>query len=142
VPVHTDAVQAVGRVAVDFHELGVATLAASAHKFHGPVGVGLLLVRKGVRLGSRLFGGGQQQGRRPGTVAVPLAVGLAGALERWAGRVLGAPGAVAGLAQPARVGPGRRAGAGSVVRNGPRDDALRLPQTVSLASPASTATRS
>src|SRR5262249_49022166 len=83
IPVHTDAVQAVGRIPVDFHGLGVATLAASAHKFHGPVGTGLLLVRSGVRLGSRLFGGGQQQGRRPGTVAVPLAVGLAAALELW-----------------------------------------------------------
>ena len=75
--------QAVGRIPVDFHELGVATLAASAHKFHGPVGIGLLLVKSGVRLGSRLFGGGQQQGRRPGTVAVPLAVGLAAALQKW-----------------------------------------------------------
>ena len=53
------------------------------HKFHGPVGVGLLLVRSGVRLGSRLFGGGQQQGRRAGTIAVPLAVGFAKALQRW-----------------------------------------------------------
>ena len=83
IPVHTDAVQAVGRIPVHFHELGVTTLAASAHKFHGPVGIGVLLVRSGVRLGSRLFGGGQQQGRRPGTAAVPLAVGLAAALEKW-----------------------------------------------------------
>ena len=83
VPVHTDAVQAVGRIPIDFHGLGVATLAASAHKFHGPVGVGLLLVKSGVRLRARLYGGGQQQGRRPGTVAVPLAVGLAAALRRW-----------------------------------------------------------
>ncbi len=83
IPVHTDAVQAVGRIPVDFHALGVSTLAASAHKFHGPVGVGILLVQSGVRLGSRLFGGGQQQGRRPGTVAVPLAVGFAAALEKW-----------------------------------------------------------
>jgi cysteine desulfurase len=74
IPVHTDAVQAVGRIPVHFHNLGVTTLAASAHKFHGPPGIGLLLVKSGVRLGSRLFGGGQQQGRRPGTVAVPLAV--------------------------------------------------------------------
>ncbi|HEX8204330.1 MAG TPA: aminotransferase class V-fold PLP-dependent enzyme, partial [Isosphaeraceae bacterium] len=83
VAVHTDAVQAVGRVPVDFRGLGVATLAASAHKFHGPVGVGLLLVRKDVALCPRVFGGGQQQGRRPGTGAVALAVGLAVALERW-----------------------------------------------------------
>jgi cysteine desulfurase len=83
IPVHTDAVQAVGRIPIHFHDLGVTTLAASAHKFHGPVGIGLLLVRTGVRLGSRLFGGGQQQGRRPGTIAVPLAVGLATALQTW-----------------------------------------------------------
>ena len=83
IPVHTDAVQAVGRIPVDFHELGVTSLAASAHKFHGPVGIGILLVKSGVRLGSRLFGGGQQQGRRPGTAAVPLAVGMAAALEKW-----------------------------------------------------------
>ena len=66
-----------------FQDLGVATLAASAHKFHGPPGIGLLLVRRGIRLGSRLFGGGQQQGRRPGTVPVPLVVGLATALQKW-----------------------------------------------------------
>src|SRR4051794_36650572 len=86
IPVHTDAVQAVGRIPVNFHALGVTTLAASAHKFHGPVGVGVLLVRRGVKLRSRLYGGSQQQGRRPGTVAVPLAVGLAKALERWHSR--------------------------------------------------------
>ena len=83
ISVHTDAVQAVGRIPVHFHELGVTTLAASAHKFGGPPGVGLLLVRDGVRLGSRLFGGGQQQGRRAGTIAVPLVVGAAAALQKW-----------------------------------------------------------
>ena len=82
IPVHTDAVQAVGRIPVSFRELRVTTLAASAHKFHGPVGIGVLLVKSGVRLGSRLFGGGQQQGRRPGTVAVAIAVGLAAALKK------------------------------------------------------------
>ena len=46
IPVHTDAVQAVGRIPVDFHDLGVTTLAASAHKFHGPVGIGLLAGEK------------------------------------------------------------------------------------------------
>ena len=65
IPVHTDAVQAVGRIPVNFHALGVTTLAASAHKFHGPVGVGVLLVRRGVKLRSRLHGGGQQQGQTP-----------------------------------------------------------------------------
>lgn len=78
---HCDAVQAVGKIAVDFHRLGVSTLSLSAHKFHGPAGVGALLVRRGVRLVPRAWGGHQQQGRRPGTEPVALAVGLACALD-------------------------------------------------------------
>jgi cysteine desulfurase len=135
VPVHTDAVQAVGRIPVDFRGLGVATLAASAHKFHGPVGAGLLLVRSGVRLRARLHGGGQQQGRRPGTVAVPMAVGLAAALERWQVEAPARTARWTALRDRlearliAALGPGR------VVRNGPAEDPLRLPQTVSLGFP-------
>jgi cysteine desulfurase len=78
---HCDAVQAVGRVPVHFGELGVTSLSLSAHKFHGPRGVGALLLRRGARLRPLLFGGHQQGGRRPGTEAVALAVGLAAALE-------------------------------------------------------------
>jgi cysteine desulfurase len=78
---HCDAVQASGKVPVDFHALGVASLSVSAHKFHGPKGVGALLVRRGVKLRPRAWGGHQQQGRRPGTEPVALAVGLAAALE-------------------------------------------------------------
>jgi cysteine desulfurase len=78
---HCDAVQAVGRLPVDFHALGVRTLSLSAHKFHGPKGVGALLVRRGTSLRAQLWGGHQQRGRRPGTEAVALAVGLATALE-------------------------------------------------------------
>lgn len=81
VPVHTDAAQAVGKIPVSFRNLGVATLSASAHKFGGPVGAGLLVVRKGVALSPRVFGGPQQSGRRPGTESVILAVGLAAALD-------------------------------------------------------------
>jgi cysteine desulfurase len=135
VPVHTDAVQAVGRVPVDFHALGVATLAASAHKFHGPVGVGLLLVRRGVRLGSRLFGGGQQQGRRPGTVAVPLAVGLARALELWRAGSDARAGRWARLRDRLETGLVAALGADRVVRNGPPDPADRLPQTLNVGFP-------
>ena len=78
---HCDATQAVGKIPVDFHDLGVTTLALSAHKFHGPKGAGALLLRRGVPLRPRTWGGHQQQGRRPGTEAVPLAVGLAAALD-------------------------------------------------------------
>jgi cysteine desulfurase len=78
---HCDAAQAVGRIPVHFHELGVTTLALSAHKFHGPKGVGALLIRRQTRLRPPFVGGHQQQGRRPGTEAVALAVGLATALD-------------------------------------------------------------
>jgi len=63
--------------------LGVTTMAISAHKFHGPKGIGALLVRRNTRLHPRLFGGHQQQGRRPGTEPVALIVGMAAALDLW-----------------------------------------------------------
>jgi cysteine desulfurase len=78
---HCDAAAAAGKGSVRFHELGVTTLTVSAHKFHGPPGVGALLVRRGAALRPLLYGGHQQQGRRPGTEPVALAVGLAVALE-------------------------------------------------------------
>lgn len=135
VPVHTDAVQAVGRIPVHFHDLGVTTLAASAHKFQGPVGVGLLLVKSGVRLGSRLFGGGQQQGRRPGTVAVPLAVGLARALERWRDDQVPRQERWAFLRDRLEAGLVQAVGPERAIRNGPRDAAKRLPQTLNIGFP-------
>ena len=81
IPLHCDAAQAVGKIAVDFGDLGVGSLSASAHKFHGPKGVGLLLLKHGLPFRPTLFGGHQQRGIRPGTEAVPLAVGLAVALR-------------------------------------------------------------
>jgi cysteine desulfurase len=132
IPVHTDAVQAVGRIPVNFHALGVTTLAASAHKFHGPAGVGVLLVRRGVKLRSRLYGGGQQQGRRPGTAAVPLAVGLATALERWHSRAQSRIRRWMMLRDRLEAGLITTLGSDRVIRNGPSDPALRLPQTTNL----------
>jgi cysteine desulfurase len=78
---HCDATQAVGKVPVAFHALGVSTLALSGHKFHGPQGIGALLLRRGLRLTPRTWGGHQQQGRRPGTEPVALVVGMTVALE-------------------------------------------------------------
>jgi cysteine desulfurase len=78
---HTDAVQSVGKIPVDVRELGVDLLSIAGHKLHGPKGVGALYVRKGVRVRQRQFGGGQERGRRPGTEAVPLVVGLGAACE-------------------------------------------------------------
>jgi cysteine desulfurase len=83
VPLHLDAVQAVGKIPVDFHALGAATLSFAAHKFHGPRGVGGLLVRRGVTLAPLLQGGHQEQDRRPGTEAVALIAGMATALQLW-----------------------------------------------------------
>ena len=83
VPIHTDAAQAVGKTPVNFRELGVDALTATAHKFHGPLGIGVLLVRHGVRLEPALRGGFQQAEARPGTESAALAIGMATALERW-----------------------------------------------------------
>lgn len=83
VPLHTDAVQAVGKIDVQFRELGVSSLSFTAHKFHGPLGIGGLLVRGDSELTPQLFGGFQQAGLRPGTESVALAIGMRVALELW-----------------------------------------------------------
>jgi cysteine desulfurase len=83
VPSHVDAVQAVGRVPVSFKSLDATALSFGAHKFHGPRGVGGLLVRRGVTLGPLHYGGHQESDRRPGTEPVPLIAGMAKALELW-----------------------------------------------------------
>ncbi len=135
VPVHTDAVQCVGKVPVDFHRLGVATLAASAHKFHGPGGVGVLLVRRDIKLPPRLFGGGQQGGRRPGTPAVALAVGMAKALERWRAEIDQRSERWARLRDLLEGTLVAGLGRNRVIRNGPIEPEYRLPQTLNVGFP-------
>ena len=132
VPVHTDAVQAIGRIPVDFHALGTSTLAASAHKFHGPAGIGLLLVRKGVELTPRAFGGGQQGGRRPGTPSVALAVGMARALELWRLEADERTARWSNLLERMELGLLAALGPDRVIRNGPSH---RLPQTLNVGFP-------
>ncbi len=78
-----DAVQAVGKIPVDFQNLGATAVAFGAHKFHGPRGVGGLLLMRGVRLPPFLEGGHQEHGRRAGTEPVPLIAGMAKALQLW-----------------------------------------------------------
>jgi cysteine desulfurase len=80
---HTDAVQVVGKLPVSFQRLSTATLSFSAHKFHGPRGIGGLLIRGDVELSPLLFGGFQQGGMRPGTEPVALIAGMHKALEIW-----------------------------------------------------------
>lgn len=76
---HSDAVQAVGHVPVDFAASGLDMATVSAHKLGGPVGIGALLVRRGVSPAPIVFGGGQERGIRSGTLAPMLAVGFAAA---------------------------------------------------------------
>jgi cysteine desulfurase len=83
IPLHTDAVQAVGKIPVDFRKLNVTSLSFCAHKFHGPRGIGGLLVRDRVAVEPLMQGGFQQGGLRPGTEPVELIVGMAAALRLW-----------------------------------------------------------
>lgn len=78
---HTDAVQAVGKAPVNFRELGVAAMTVAPHKFHGPLGVGGLLIRHDVKLQPQLLGGFQQGALRAGTENAALAVGFLRALQ-------------------------------------------------------------
>lgn len=83
VALHVDAAQAVGKTPVHFRSLGASLMTVAAHKFHGPVGIGALIVRQGAELQPQMFGGFQQGGLRPGTEAVALAVGMHVALRAW-----------------------------------------------------------
>jgi cysteine desulfurase len=78
---HTDAVQACGKIPVNFREWGVTAMSIAAHKFNGPRGIGALIVRGDVPLDPILFGGFQEEGFRPGTQPVALAVGMHAALQ-------------------------------------------------------------
>ncbi len=78
---HTDAVQAVGHIEINVHELGVDFLSASAHKFNGPKGIGFLYIRKGVELPPYADGGAQENAYRAGTENVASIVGMAAALK-------------------------------------------------------------
>lgn len=78
---HTDAVQSVGKTPIDLQQLQIDFLSASAHKFHGPKGIGFAFVRKGLALQPMLFGGEQEKGLRAGTESLHNIAGMAKALE-------------------------------------------------------------
>ncbi len=129
VPLHTDAVQVVGKLPVHFRTLGVASMSIAAHKFQGPLGVGALLVRDDVPIVPLMFGGHQQGGLRPGTESAALAVGMAMALELWRKEQDQHARRLQALRD--RFESGLREGLGNVVVHGAK--APRLPQTSSVA---------
>ena len=81
IPFHTDAVQAIGQVRIDVKEENIDLLSLSAHKINGPKGMGVLYIRRGLKIENLIHGGAQERGRRAGTENVPGIVGLAKAME-------------------------------------------------------------
>ena len=81
---HTDAVQAVGHIPVNVTQQNIDMLSLSAHKFHGPKGIGVLYAKRGILLDSLIHGGAQERGKRAGTENLPAIVGMAAALEQAA----------------------------------------------------------
>ena len=78
---HTDAVQAFGHIPMNVDEMNIDMLSASGHKINGPKGIGIMYIRKGVKIGSFVHGGAQERQRRAGTHNVPGIVGIGKAVE-------------------------------------------------------------
>jgi cysteine sulfinate desulfinase/cysteine desulfurase-like protein len=127
---HTDAVQAVGKIEVDVGDLDVDLLSMSAHKLHGPKGVGALYVKRGLDLEPLIHGGKQEAGLRAGTENVPAIVGFGKAAE-LARRAVRDADSIARLRDKLEAGIRRLIP--DAVLNGPRED--RLPNTLNLTLP-------
>lgn len=131
IPLHLDAVQAVGKIPVNFHALGAAALSFGAHKFHGPRGAGGLLLRRGTKLAPLLLGGHQESERRAGTEAVPLIAGTARALEICHADLAARAAHLQSLRD--RLAAGLAESCGPVIVNG--HPTQRLPNTLNIAFP-------
>jgi cysteine desulfurase len=125
-----DAVQAAGKVPLNFAASGADLMSLSAHKLYGPKGVGALLVRTGVELAPLLYGGGQERGRRGGTENLPAIVGFGAAAELVQRELEARAAHLAALSE--RLQAGLRSLRGAVVFGA---DAPRLPNTVQFALP-------
>jgi len=128
IPFHTDAVQALGKLPVDVDTPPVDALAVSAHKIHGPLGAGVLYLRRGTPILPLARGGGQEGGWRPGTENLPAIVGMARAIELAAERRTRDAPAIDRLAR--RFLAKLRAEISGVALNGPEEG--RLPNTLNL----------
>ncbi len=131
---HCDAVQAVGKVPLDFASSSAKLLSVSAHKLHGPKGVGLLLRARGVRLHPVVRGGGQEQGLRPGTENLASIAALGCAL-RIARASLESGEAEAIARKRDRLEAGLLAAHASAAVNGPTGSGGRIPNTCNLSFP-------
>jgi cysteine desulfurase len=131
VPLHIDAVQAVGKIPVRFDRLGCTSLALGAHKVHGPRGIGALLLKEGAEPAPLMHGGHQESGRRPGTEPVALAAGMATALELWERDWQDRTRRMREMRD--RLESALKAGCDPVVVNGATAD--RLPNTLNIAFP-------
>jgi cysteine desulfurase len=127
---HTDAVQAVGKIKVNVKDLDIDLLSLSAHKFCGPKGVGVLFLRKGIKISPLSHGGHHEKGRRAGTENVAGAVGLGAALELAYNNLENEHERLSGLADffIDRV----QSSIEDVFLNGPRENSKRVPSTVNL----------
>jgi cysteine desulfurase len=126
---HTDAIQAAGKLKIDVKALGVDFLSLSAHKLHGPKGIGLLYVKRHTRYQPYLLGGGQERGRRGGTENVPGIVGFGRAAELALANPESGNARVRAMRD--RLESGLLCGISGVARNGAAEP--RLPNTANLA---------
>jgi cysteine desulfurase len=131
VPLHVDAVQAAGKVPIAFRQWNLAAMTFTAHKIHGPTGIGALVVRAGLAIRPQLWGGTQQLGSRPGTESVMLAVAFETALERALARAAHLPCPLAVLRDRLQASLLRRF-PDAVVSGAAAD---RLPHVVNIAFP-------
>lgn len=118
---HTDAVQAAGHLAIDVQRDNIDMLSLSAHKFHGPKGIGLLFAKSNIQLTSLIRGGGQERGKRAGTENLPGIIGLAAALKDAQENMQQNTAYIAGLRDALRNGLDKINGAGF---NGSREHCL------------------
>lgn len=118
---HTDAVQAAGHLAIDIQRDNIDMLSLSAHKFHGPKGIGLLFTKSNIQLTSLIRGGGQERGKRAGTENLPGIIGLAAALKDAQENMQQNTAYITGLRDALRNGLDKIDGAGF---NGSRDHCL------------------